>query len=71
VLAIGSAWETIPGCVRVQLLEAARDLEDLIERQQADNKIVKKRDPYRPRGRVIVRHPEMDLDALGAPEVGA
>jgi hypothetical protein len=67
VLAIGSAWETIPGAVRVQLLEAAHDLEDLLERQQADNKFAKKRDPYRPLCRVIVRHPNMDLDALGAP----
>jgi hypothetical protein len=69
VLAIGSAWETVPGAVRVQLLEAAHDLEDLIERQQADNKFAKKRDPYRPRRRrVIIRHPDVDLDALGAPD---
>jgi hypothetical protein len=50
-----------------QLLEAAHDLEDLIERQQADNKFGKKRDPYRPRRLITIRHPNMDLDALGAP----
>jgi hypothetical protein len=61
-LRLGSAWDVLPGVTRKMLLDHAHDLIDLTWRAED------RRGRYRgkPR-RIMLRHPGMDLDALGAP----
>jgi hypothetical protein len=63
-LPIGSAWDAVPWAQREPLLDQALSIEEILTRGTKP-----KRGPYRPPGRrVVLRHPDMDLDNLGAAE---
>jgi hypothetical protein len=61
-LRLGSVWDVLPGVTRKTLLDHAHELIDLTWRAQD------RRGRYwgKPR-RIMLRHPDMDLNALGAP----
>jgi hypothetical protein len=60
-LRLGSTWDVLPGATRKTFLDYAHDLIDLTWRAED------RRGRYRgkPR-RIMLRHPDMDLNALGA-----
>ena len=61
-LRLGSAWDVLPGVTRKAILDHAHDLIDLTWRAED------RRGRYRGKPqRIMLRHPDMDLDALGAP----
>lgn len=61
-LVVGSAWDAMPGSMRRRLLDQAFAAEKILI-VLAD---AKKKTYRRPHRTVALRHPEMDLEALGS-----
>jgi hypothetical protein len=64
---LGSSWESFPPTFRYPLLERAHEIEELLARTVSQAQ--KDRcETHRKRRRVALRHPGMDLAALGVPD---
>jgi hypothetical protein len=66
LLKAGSAWETIPWAVRKPLLDHAFNIEALLARYVNGGE--RYRGDRRPESYAVVRHPGVDLNALGVPD---
>jgi hypothetical protein len=67
-LVVSSAWEVVPWAVRKPLLDQALRAEEVLGRGQHEDRRGRYRGNRRPQSYAVVRHPDMDLNALGAPD---
>jgi hypothetical protein len=67
-LVVGSAWEVVPWAVRKPLLDQALRAEEILGRGQHEDRKGRYRGDRRPQSYAVVRHRDMDLNALGAPD---
>jgi hypothetical protein len=67
-LVVGSAWEVVPWAVRKPLLDQALRAEEVLGRGQHEDRRGRYRGNRRPERQAVVRHPGVDLNALGVPD---